>query len=154
MMRNVGFYNDSELEEMATLGPNFTVHSPDSPASEDDITDRVAIDLAPLAPAGESREAYSEHKKPSLPAFQGVRILIHHWQFGLMHVVTLGVTRRLRRDFDDDDDDGGDADECDASPTVSPTDLSTIKPIQAEALTWIARFLKASAWIVGANKLR
>jgi hypothetical protein len=34
------------------------------------------------------------------------------------------------------------------------SELSTIKPIQAEALDWIARFLRASAWIVGANKLR
>jgi hypothetical protein len=33
-------------------------------------------------------------------------------------------------------------------------ELSTIKPIQAEALAWIVRFLRASAWIVGANKLR
>jgi hypothetical protein len=32
--------------------------------------------------------------------------------------------------------------------------LSTIKLIQAEALAWIVRFLRASAWIVGANKLR
>jgi hypothetical protein len=29
-----------------------------------------------------------------------------------------------------------------------------IKPIQAEALAWIAIFLRASAWIVRANKLR